>query len=303
MHTISLDRNSAKSARVHQAATGLNSRDSLPEHTEHLEKINNYYDSPAVQLFEQLTGQQIHLGYWDLRYPCVSLAQAARRLTSIIINLLKPGPDSHLLDIGCGSGTPALEIMQQTGCRVDGITINYAQQQKAVSAAKQAGLQAKSHFILGDAAALPYPDDYFDYALLLESIHHIGHEQAICEASRVLKPGGEILIADALVMSETGQADYQQWLSDTFVSESQLNRQDICNTLIMHGFGRLEVIDLSRAIQPTWTKLKSATRDHKTTITQTHGTEMYQQMLEFWDKIDVIWSQTAQYMMFKAYRL
>lgn len=266
-------------------------------------KINHYYDSPAVQFFEQLTGEQIHLGYWDPRYPSLSPAQAAQRLTSVIIHILNPGSDAHILDIGCGSGMPAIEIMQQTGCRVDGITLNYAQQQKAICSARKAKLAHKCHFILGDAAKLPYPDNYFDFTLLLESIHHIGHDQAISEAGRVLKPGGAILIADALVMTETGTSEDQQWLAQTFVSQSQLTLQEISETLTLNGFGQLEVIELTQAIQPSWKKLMLATRQYKSQICQEYGADIYEQMLEFWSQIDFIWSKTARYLIFKAYKL
>lgn len=269
----------------------------------HRRNINSYYDSPAVQFFEELTGQQIHLGYWDQRYPFISLAQAADRLTTVILNQLDLNPMSHLLDIGCGSGIPAIKIMQQKGCRVDGITINHQQQQKAYMSARQAKLCDKSHFILGDATHLPYPNDYFDCTLLLESIHHIGHEQAIREASRVLKPGGAILIADAVVTKESAKEHNKQWLAETFIAKSQLTRQSIMETLILSGFCKLEAIDISQSIQPTWTKLTVATRENKAMICQNHGSEMYQQMLEFWDKIDAIWSSTAEYVIFKAYKL
>ena len=52
---------------------------SSSEQFAHHKNINNYYDSPAVAFFEQLAQQQIHLGYWDDKYPNVSFANAAKR--------------------------------------------------------------------------------------------------------------------------------------------------------------------------------------------------------------------------------
>ena len=286
---------------VTEAEPSLENKQQADEFT-HLANINAYYDSQAVQFFELLAEKQIHLGYWDDKYPNISLAQAAKRLTNVVIDYLDVTQKSHLLDIGCGCGIPAIDIIQQKGCRVDGITLNFQQQQKAKSLARETGLSAQANFIVGDANNLPYPPDYFNCALLLESIHHIGHHQAIAETWRVLKPGGSIVIADGVALKENIPTKHAEWLAETFVAKSLLSEQQIKLQLQEAGFSSLEMIDISQAIQATWQKLVELTKQNKAMICKQHGLDFYKQVVAFWQQIDEIWTASARYLIFKAYK-
>ncbi|MFV1872475.1 MAG: SAM-dependent methyltransferase [Oleiphilus sp.] len=275
---------------------------SSSEQFAHHKNINNYYDSPAVAFFEQLAQQQIHLGYWDDKYPNVSFANAAKRLSTVIISQLDVTQDSHLLDIGCGCGMPAIDIIQERGCWVEGITINPQQQQKANALALKTGLSQKARFRVGDAAKLPYQDQQFDCTLLLESIHHIGHQEALDEAWRVLKPGGQILIADGVALKEKVSPENKQCLSNTFVAKTLATKAECLEILETTGFTGIETLDLTRAIQPTWRKLAKATEANKTRIIQDNNPDFFNEMLEFWKGMDSVWSNNARYLIFKAYK-
>src|SRR3954469_16265600 len=54
--------------------------------------------------------------------------------------------DSHLLDVACGSGGPAMFIAQSTGCRVTGVDINESGIATARQSADVRGLQERVHF-------------------------------------------------------------------------------------------------------------------------------------------------------------
>jgi len=221
----------------------------------HNANINTYYDSPAVQFFEQVTQNQIHLGYWDDKYPNINMAQAAKRLTQVVIDQFDLPKNSRLLDIGCGCGLPAIDIVKQKDYRVDGITINPQQHQKAEALATESGLSDQAVFCVGDACTLPYSDQHFNAVLLLESIHHIGHKEALAEAWRVLKPGGTILIADGVVLREKVKNIDKTLLAETFVAKSLLTESEIYQNLCLAGFSAIETIDLTDEIQPSWAKL------------------------------------------------
>lgn len=78
------------------------------------------------------------------------------------------------------------------GLDVDPEILNIAQR-KAKQADKTIPLQQ------GTAINLPYPNESFDCAFISVMLHHLPTQdkrQALAEAFRVLKPGGELHIAD-----------------------------------------------------------------------------------------------------------
>ncbi len=53
---------------------------------------------------------------------------------------------------------------------------------------------------LGDARAMPFPDASFDAVVFSLSLHHIERpEEALAEAVRVLRPGGELLVHEPVL--------------------------------------------------------------------------------------------------------
>ena len=59
-------------------------------------------------------------------------------------------PNMKVLDVGCGVGGPAREIVKFTGAHVTGLNINEYQVSRASIYAKQEGLAHKLNFVQGD---------------------------------------------------------------------------------------------------------------------------------------------------------
>src|SRR5262245_52893798 len=55
--------------------------------------------------------------------------------------LLELKPSDHVLDVGSGSGGPALFVAQDVGCRVTGIDLTEAGIQAGLTLVRQAGMQ------------------------------------------------------------------------------------------------------------------------------------------------------------------
>src|SRR5262245_66561710 len=53
----------------------------------------------------------------------------------------------HVLDIGCGSGGPALFLAREIGCHVTGVDINEAGIRAGVTLAHDAGMQDKVRYV------------------------------------------------------------------------------------------------------------------------------------------------------------
>jgi len=100
------------------------------------------------------------------------------------------------LDVGCGIGggtLPLAEITGPTGLAA-GVDISWAMIEEAKRRSKG---RAGTEFQVGQACAIPYPDQYFDAArserVFLYLPDRLG---AINEMRRVVKPGGRIVLLD-----------------------------------------------------------------------------------------------------------
>ncbi|GAB4842223.1 hypothetical protein Ancab_012181 [Ancistrocladus abbreviatus] len=97
------------------------------------------------------------------------------RKMSILIKKARIAKNQELLDIGCGWGTFAIEVVKETGCRYTGITLAQEQLSFAEKRVKEAGLQDHIRFLLCDYRQLPDTKKY-DRIISCEMIEHVGHE-------------------------------------------------------------------------------------------------------------------------------
>lgn len=104
----------------------------------------------------------------------------------------------RVLDLGCGTGTLALMAKKSCpGTEVHGLDGDGEILRLAAEKITGAGMQVRLSEAL--AGAIPYPTGTFDRVLSSLLFHHLNTENklsALIEAFRVLKPGGEIHIAD-----------------------------------------------------------------------------------------------------------
>ncbi|GJR66426.1 mycolic acid cyclopropane synthase [Tanacetum coccineum] len=81
----------------------------------------------------------------------------------------------EVLDIGCGWGAFAIEIVKQIGCKYTGITLLKEQIVYAENKVKEAGLHGRIRFFLCDYRQFPNTFKY-DRIISYEAIEHVGHE-------------------------------------------------------------------------------------------------------------------------------
>jgi 2-polyprenyl-3-methyl-5-hydroxy-6-metoxy-1,4-benzoquinol methylase len=98
-----------------------------------------------------------------------------------VIDHLSKGPrDRSILDIGCGEGVFVEELLDIGFLQVHGVDSNYS-----------SDIVAK-----GDVLSLPFDNEQFDVALLLDVIEHVSIElqpQALKEVFRVVKNKGTLI--------------------------------------------------------------------------------------------------------------
>jgi ubiquinone/menaquinone biosynthesis C-methylase UbiE len=105
----------------------------------------------------------------------------------------------RVLDIGTGSGRLAIELARARGCKfeITGLDVSATMLLTAQHNARQSGVEDKIKFVLANAAAIPFPDGYFDLVISYASLHHWFQPAAVFnEAQRVVKKTGAVIIRD-----------------------------------------------------------------------------------------------------------
>ena len=98
------------------------------------------------------------------------------------------GPETRVLDVGCGTGNYAAALTAATSCRISGIDPSQRMLDWASVAAPWDSLEQST------GECLPFGDDAFDVVMSTDVIHHIEDRDAYFrEAARVLRPGGHLV--------------------------------------------------------------------------------------------------------------
>ncbi len=122
----------------------------------------------------------------------------ADRLRSALITQANFSGDEKVLDIGCGTGTLAVEIkkrhpeVQMFGVDPDPKALARARHKATLA-------EASVQFDQGYADKLPYADASFDRVFSSFMLHHLPADikaGLFAEARRVLKPGGSLHLMD-----------------------------------------------------------------------------------------------------------
>jgi ubiquinone/menaquinone biosynthesis C-methylase UbiE len=122
-----------------------------------------------------------------------------RKLRQRTMSMAEIHPGDVVLDVGCGTGTLALEVARLVGTegRVYGIDPGAEQIARARKSAARRLVPVE--FQLGVIEELPFPDATFDVVLSTLMMHHVPpplKRLGLAEVSRVLKPEGRLIIAD-----------------------------------------------------------------------------------------------------------
>jgi len=110
--------------------------------------------------------------------------------------MLPPLDRPRILDIGCGSGIPTLELARLSQGEVIGIDVDQPALDKFSSIIKEAALADRVRAINCSMFNLDFEDESFDIIWSEGSIYAIGFERGLRKWKRFLKPGGFMAIHD-----------------------------------------------------------------------------------------------------------
>jgi len=122
----------------------------------------------------------------------------ARRVTDeleLLQSLVDLAQHPRIIELGCGAAHLSRKLLQRLPtCAVTGLEVDERQHAKNLQKP-----QERLRFVQAGAQAIPFPDQSFDLALMLKSLHHVPLDlldQALGEVHRVLRPQGLLYVSE-----------------------------------------------------------------------------------------------------------
>ncbi|KAH7014244.1 S-adenosyl-L-methionine-dependent methyltransferase [Microdochium trichocladiopsis] len=200
--------------------------------TDDYASLTRQYYNLATDIYEYAWGSSFHFcrfAYGE------SFPRAIARHEHFLAHNIGLRPGMKVLDVGCGVGGPAREMVKFAGCHVTGLTICEYQVQRATQYAAKEGLANKLQFVQGDFMKIPFPDNSFDAVYAIEATVHAPSLQGVySEILRVLKPGGTFGV-------------YEWLMTDAFDNDNLEHRQIRLD--IEQGDGIAQMVSIQEGLE------------------------------------------------------
>jgi cyclopropane fatty-acyl-phospholipid synthase-like methyltransferase len=177
----------------------------------------------------------------------------------VMADIAGVSPGDRVLDAGCGVGGAAFWLARERGARVHGITIVPSQAFRAKRIAASRRLEDRASFSCQDFCGTAFADETFDVVWARESVCHADDKAAfLTEASRVLRPGGRLVVADFARASHTNAGGDERLLASwlrAWAIPSLATAQDLAGWAEDAAFEKVLVRDVTPAMEPSLRRL------------------------------------------------
>jgi len=159
----------------------------------------NYERSAEAAVRRETYGEDIGQSSWMTAKEWLGFADQLQVLAT-----------SNVLEVGSGSGGPAVHLAASRGCCVTGVDINQNGIRNAERLALLRGVADRVTFLVADASQpLPFSAATFDVVVSNDAMCHIANRlEVLCDWHRVVRPHGRILFTDAMVL--TGLVSHEE---------------------------------------------------------------------------------------------
>jgi cyclopropane fatty-acyl-phospholipid synthase-like methyltransferase len=221
------------------------------------QKVKQYYEDNTRLFLSLGQGSEgtIHRAVWapGVKNRAEAMAYPDRLVLERLERLARPesGEPLHVVDLGCGVCASLCRLAKQAPITGTGITLSPKQAAFAQQRIEAEGLAGRVRCLEGDFSALPAGLPAADMAFAIESfVHAPDAARFFAEASKLVRPGGYLIVLDDLLTSSSLPTDPKAkgwlerfrrgWLA------FNLKAQDEANQLAADvGFKHVETVDLT----------------------------------------------------------
>lgn len=196
-----------------------------------------------------------NVGYWHS--DTQNQHEACFNLMEKLLEFM-PRKQGNILDVGCGLGATTSHLLNYYS-PADVVGINISRKQIERSIVNAPGCK----FICMDAVQMEFDDDFFDNIICVEAAFYFNtREKFLKEAMRVLKPGGNLILADLIFDTTT-------YFGDLIVTENIVKDKDIEDYKRLYQQAGFQPIEFVEATEVCW---KIHYRDLKSSIIEEFNT-------------------------------
>jgi ubiquinone/menaquinone biosynthesis C-methylase UbiE len=217
-----------------------------------------YYDSEdaTYRAFWDSEGS-LHWGYFDESTGDDFLA-ASTNLNNMMLARSGIGPDSIVLDLGCGNGNTPVWLAKQRGCYVTGVDLSSVRVRNAREMASKISPDVASRVAFEKASAtnLPFADGLFTHVWSQATIYHVPDKhKALSEVFRVLRDGGTFIFDDLTKPKPQVSAQAKRYVYDRLLFDTPFSFVGYQAALSEKGFAVDQAEDLSAHLATSYRRL------------------------------------------------
>lgn len=210
--------------------------------------VADHYNELDV-FYRELWGEHVHHGLWVNGQESPEVA--VRHLVDVVAKEAQIKPGDHVIDIGCGYGAAARQLVRHYGAEVTGITLSSAQHAYAQSVTPG----ANPVYLVADWLTADFPQN-FRAAIAIESSEHMpDRDEFFRRAYRVLQAGGRFVVCAWLSRQAPSSLEVA-WLLRPICDEGRVPHLPTLNELIASaracGFELINSQDCTHAVRRTW---------------------------------------------------
>jgi 27-O-demethylrifamycin SV methyltransferase len=256
------------------------------------EEAAAHYDR-VHDAWQLIMGEEFHYGYFSS--PELPLEDATAALTEEMRGRAAISAGDRVLDVGCGTGRQACELVSDLDAEVLGITTSARGVAAATELAAARGAEL-ARFEQRDGMDNGLEDSSFDVVWALESSHLMRDRPALLgECVRVLAPGGRLVLCDIIRKREIPFAEVRDRMKEfaklrvVFGDAHMEPLEDYTATLEGLGMDVTDSSDITEPTLPTFAAWRARVEAHESALRDLIGPDGVDDFIEGTNILESFW--------------